>query len=116
MALAQPGGSAIATRISKLMDRLREALRSCHYRCWIEETYCMWVKRFIFFHEVRHPAEMARQRREVNVFLTPLAMKEKVRALRQSTKGGPFMYHAWHYQSVSYTRLQAVFGVLCGSV
>ena len=34
----------------KLPDRLREALRARHYSRRTEQTYCHWVKRFIFFH------------------------------------------------------------------
>jgi len=30
-----------------------------HHSPWTEQTYRHWVKRFIFFHNVRHPAEMA---------------------------------------------------------
>ena len=42
----------------------------------------MWIKRFIFFHNVRHPAEMAEA--EINAFLTHLAVKEKVSASTQN--------------------------------
>jgi hypothetical protein len=42
----------------KLLDRLREALRARHYSRRTEQSYCRWVKRFIFFHDVRHPADM----------------------------------------------------------
>jgi len=42
----------------KLLDQLREALRSRHYSRRTEQTYCQWVKRYIHFHNVRHPAEM----------------------------------------------------------
>jgi len=66
----------------KLLDRLREALRSRHYSRRTEETYCHWVKRFIFFHNMRHPAEMAEA--EINVYLTHLAVKEKVSASTQN--------------------------------
>jgi integron integrase len=66
----------------KLLDRLREALRSRHYSRRTEETYCHWVKRFIYFHNVRHPAEMAEA--EINAFLTHLAVKEKVSASTQN--------------------------------
>jgi len=62
----------------KLLDQLREALRSHHYSRRTEQTYCLWVKRFIFFHNVRHPAEMAEA--EINAFLTHLVVKEKVSA------------------------------------
>ena len=48
--------AAYSVRPPKLLDRLREALRSRHYSRRTEQTYCHWVKRFIFFHKVRHPA------------------------------------------------------------
>ena len=43
----------------KLLDNLREALRARHYSRRTEQTYCHWVKRYVHFHNVRHPAEMA---------------------------------------------------------
>jgi integron integrase len=66
----------------KLLDQLREALRSRHYSRRTEQTYCHWVKRFIYFHNVRHPCEMAEP--EINAFLTHLAVKEKVSASTQN--------------------------------
>ncbi|MGH7363678.1 MAG: phage integrase N-terminal SAM-like domain-containing protein, partial [Candidatus Methylomirabilales bacterium] len=71
-----------ARRQPKLLDRLREALRSRHYSRATEQCYCHWVKRFIFFHNVRHPAEMAEP--EINAFLTHLAVKDKVSASTQN--------------------------------
>jgi integron integrase len=61
---------------------MREALRSRHYSRRTEQTYCQWVKRFIFFHKVRHPVEMGEA--EINAFLTHLAVKEKVSASTQN--------------------------------
>ncbi|MDO9264941.1 MAG: integron integrase, partial [Desulfosalsimonadaceae bacterium] len=66
----------------KLLDQLREALRSRHYSRRTEQTYCYWARRYIFFHNVRHPAEMAEP--EINAFLTHLAVKEKVSASTQN--------------------------------
>ena len=66
----------------KLLDRLREALRSRHYSRRTEQTYCHWIKRFIFFHNKRHPGEMAEP--EINAYLTHLAVKEKVSASTQN--------------------------------
>ena len=66
----------------KLLDQLREAMRSRHYSRRTEQTYCHWVKRYIFFHNVRHPAEMAEP--EMNQFLTHLAVKEHVSASTQN--------------------------------
>ena len=56
---------AVASR-PKLLDQVRIALRSRHYSKRTEQTYVHWIKRYIFFHKVRHPAEMAEA--EVNEF------------------------------------------------
>ncbi len=69
-------------RSSKLLDRLREALRARHYGRRTEQAYCYWVKRFICFRGVRDPAEMAEP--EVNLFLTHLAVKDRVSASTQT--------------------------------
>ena len=66
----------------KLLDRLRETLRSRHYSRRTEQTYCQWVKRFVYFHKMRHPKEMAET--EINAFLTHLALKGKVSASTQN--------------------------------
>jgi hypothetical protein len=46
-------------RPQKLPGRFKEALRSRHYSPRTEDTCCQWVTQYIFFHHVRHPAEMA---------------------------------------------------------
>ena len=66
----------------KLLDRVRQAIRARHYSRRTEEVYLMWIKRFIFFHGVRHPAEMGEP--EINAFLTHLALKERVSASTQN--------------------------------
>jgi len=79
------GGQARSSVVGakpKLLDRLRQELRSRHYSRRTEQAYVMWVKRFIFFHNVRHPAEMAEP--EINAFLTHLDIKEKVSASTQN--------------------------------
>ena len=43
----------------KLFDRLRQALRSRHYSKRTDKTYVVWVKRFIYCHNVKHPAKMS---------------------------------------------------------
>jgi hypothetical protein len=42
----------------KLLDEVRQAIRMRHYSPKTEESYVHWIKRFIFFHNKRHPAEM----------------------------------------------------------
>lgn len=82
MSLKKPGLSLVPVTKPKLLDQLRETLRSRHYSHRTEQTYCSWVKRFIYFHNVRHPQEMAEP--EINAFLTYLAVKEKVAASTQN--------------------------------
>lgn len=60
----------------RLMDRMRQALRSRHYSFKTEKVYVMWAERFIRFHKMRHPREMGAP--EVNEFLTHLAVARKV--------------------------------------
>jgi hypothetical protein len=42
----------------RLLDRVREAIRARHYSRRTEKAYVHWIKRYIFFHGKRHPAEM----------------------------------------------------------
>jgi len=42
----------------KLLDQVREVIRTKHYSIRTEETYVSWIKRFILFHEKRHPKDM----------------------------------------------------------
>lgn len=82
MTSKRPSGTLETDRKPKLMNSIREALRSRHYSRCTEQAYCHWVKRFIFFHKVCHPAKMAES--EINTFLTHLAVKEKVGASTQN--------------------------------
>jgi len=43
----------------KLLDQVREVIRMKHYSIRTEQAYVEWIKRYIFFHNKRHPAEMA---------------------------------------------------------
>ena len=47
-----------------------------------EEAYVAWIRRFIFFHDKRHPAEMGAV--EVTKFLTSLAVDGQVAASTQN--------------------------------
>ncbi|MCL4510813.1 MAG: integron integrase [Bacteroidetes bacterium] len=71
---------------------VRAAIRTRHYSRRTEEAYVSWIKRFIFFHGKRHPAEMGE--REINAFLTHLAVERKVSAStqNQALNGILFLY------------------------
>ena len=77
---AAPGGPAPGK--PKLLNQLRDALRTRHYSLRTEQSYVQWVKRFIFFHGVRHPRELAAP--EVSAFLTDLAVRQRVSASTQN--------------------------------
>ena len=64
-----PGGKP------KLLDQVRNASRRKHYSIRTEGAYIDWIKRYIFFHNKRHPAEMAE--REIEQFLNHLAVRQK---------------------------------------
>lgn len=66
----------------KLLDQVRERLRVKHYSIRTEQVYVDWIKRFIWFHGKRHPKEMGA--REIEAFLTHLAVKSKVSASTQN--------------------------------
>lgn len=66
----------------RLLDQVRLAIRARHYSPRTEETYVGWIKRFIFFHNKRHPAEMGEA--EIGQFLSSLASESHVSASTQN--------------------------------
>ena len=53
-----PCGAATTPQPPKLLDRLRNALRTKHYSYRTEQADVAWVRRYILFHGKRHPQEM----------------------------------------------------------
>jgi integron integrase len=72
----------MAQRPKKLLDHVRDAIRLKHYSRHTEEAYVTWIKRYIFFHDTRHPKAMGAA--EIEVFLTHLAVQQKVAASTQN--------------------------------
>jgi site-specific recombinase XerD len=66
----------------KLLEQVREAIRLKHYSYRTEETYVQWIRRYILFHNIRHPQEMGVE--EIEAFLTHLAVVDKVSASTQN--------------------------------
>ncbi len=64
------------------MERLRDAIRFRHYSLRTERTYSHWVRRFIVFNGMRHPAQMGAE--EVTGFLSSLATEHNVAASTQN--------------------------------
>ena len=74
----------------KLLDRVREAMRTAHYSLRTEEAYVGWIRRFILFHAKRHPLEMGAV--EVGAFLSHLAIEGHVAAATQNQARNALLY------------------------
>ncbi len=66
----------------KLLDQVSDKLRVKHYSIRTEQAYVGWIKRYIFFHDKRHPKDMGA--RDIEAFLTHLAVAGKVSASTQN--------------------------------
>jgi integron integrase len=66
----------------KLLEQVRDCLRLKHYSYRTEETYVTWIKRFILFHQKRHPRDMGAA--EIETFLTHLAVERNVAVATQN--------------------------------
>lgn len=66
----------------KLLDQVRQVIRVKHYSIRTEESYINWLKRFIFFHNKKHPITMGEK--EIGEFITHLAKNKKVSASTQN--------------------------------
>ena len=72
----------VKLKAPKLLDQMRQAMRVKHYSLQTEKSYISWVRRYIFFHDKRHPREMGDT--EVQSFLSDLAVHRRVSASTQN--------------------------------
>jgi integron integrase len=91
----------------KLLDQVRAVARARHLSHRTEDTYHNFIKRYIIFHEKRHPKEMGAE--EITAFLTHLAVKEKVSA---STQNQAFFALLFLYRDVLKIDLPHIEGVV----
>ncbi len=66
----------------KLLDQVQELLRIKHYALGTDKTYVNWIRRYILFHNKRHPREMGIA--EIRAFLVHLAVEKHVSASTQT--------------------------------
>ena len=66
----------------RLLDQVRGKIRLKHYSIRTEQAYVDWIRRFVLHFDKRHPLEMGA--REVEAFLTHLAVEGKVAAATQN--------------------------------
>jgi len=61
---------------TKLLDRARHRIRLKGYSIRTEQSYVSWIRRFILFHNKRHPQDMGKE--EIEAYLTHLAVNRHV--------------------------------------
>ncbi|HHT9139147.1 MAG TPA: phage integrase N-terminal SAM-like domain-containing protein, partial [Candidatus Wunengus sp. YC60] len=56
-------------------DQVREVIRKKHYSIRTEQAYIDWIKKYILFHQKRHPKDMGEN--EIARFISPLRLNRK---------------------------------------
>jgi integron integrase len=85
-------GLRVADQYGGELERLRQAIRARHYSIRTEQSYHLWMMRFITFHGYQAPAELGAE--EVKAYLTYLADVRRVSAntQRQALNALAFFY------------------------
>src|SRR4029077_17331611 len=68
--------------VPRLLEVARERMRTRHLSLRTEQAYLQWTRRYVAFHEGRHPRELGAP--AVEQFLTPLAVHLKVSSATQN--------------------------------
>jgi len=79
-----------STHGRKLLEKVSDAIRVKHYSLRTEKTYIDWIRRYILFHQKRHPMEMGAE--EVQAFITYLATQRTVSASTQNQALSALMF------------------------
>ena len=66
----------------KLLERVKNAIRTKHYSRKTENSYCSWIKRYILYHNKKHPKDMGEV--QIRRFINHLAVKRKLSASTQN--------------------------------
>ena len=78
--MSDPISAPVKGEPPRLLEQVRNAIRRLHYSYRTEQAYVHWIKRYIWFHGKRHPAELGAP--DVTAFLTHLAVAGKVAWVR----------------------------------
>ncbi|MCA9076255.1 MAG: integron integrase [Planctomycetaceae bacterium] len=90
----------------RLYDRIVETLRVRHYSRRTEEAYVHWIRRYLEFHGHQHPRHLGE--RDVNRFLTHLAVTEHVAASTQNQALSALLFLYEHVLEQPLDRIQGV--------
>lgn len=73
---SSPPAETPSSQPPRLLDQVREAMHTRRYNARTEEIFTAWIRRFVLFHDKRHPDQMAEP--EVVRFLSHLAVEQHV--------------------------------------
>jgi integron integrase len=66
----------------RLLDQVRNKIRTRHYSIRTEKSYIQWIKSYIHFHRLQHPKDLGAT--HIEAFLTHLAVEKSVSASTQN--------------------------------
>jgi integron integrase len=92
-----------ATSRPKLLDQVRDAIRSRHCSRRTEQAYVDWIRRYIVFHHKKHPSTMGAP--EIARFLSWLATARRV---SESTQNQALSAVLFLYRHVLHIEMQAI--------
>ena len=77
----------------RLLDRVRQAIRTRHDSPRTEEAYVHWIRRYIVFHGKKHPSTLGAP--EISTFLTWLAVERQVSASARNQALSAVLFLYW---------------------
>ena len=90
----------------KLLEQVRNELRTRHYSYRTEQTYLQWIRQFIIFHGKRHPSLLGAE--DIGSFLTYLAVQRSVAASTQNQALAALLFLYKHVLRIELPRLENV--------
>ena len=74
----------MSTTNKKLLDEVRDYLRTRHYSIHTERTYIEWIKKYIRFHQMKSRDDLQNGEKKIEAYLTYLAVHENVAKATQN--------------------------------
>jgi integron integrase len=101
-----PKGVAAVSERPGLFAVARERMRTRHYSLRTEKAYLQWLRRYVEFHERKHPRELGAP--QVEQFLSHLAVHRKVSAATQNQAQQAILFLYRHVLEIELPWLEGV--------
>ena len=89
---------------SSFLTQVRDILRTRHYSIRTEKAYIDWIRRFILFHNKRHPSDLGAS--HIGEFLTYLAVQRNVSPATQNQALNALVFMYKHVFDQSFENIQ----------